>query len=724
MRITLTIAFTLLVSLFATPAASAAAPILVVKSSAHPYSGYVEEILRAEGLNGFQSVDVNGVTPELLAGYDVVVLGDVPVTAGQASTLSGWVSAGGNLVALSPDPALAGLLGLAPTGGALDDAYLAVDTTRPPGAGIVAETIQYHGRADAYALQGATAVATLYTDAATPASSPAVTLRSVGGNGGEAAAFTFDVARSVSLTRQGNPAWTGTDRDGDAPIRTNDLFFGGDEPHWVDLAKIDIPQADELQRLLANVITYVSRDRAPVPRFWYLPHGEAAAVVMTGDDHNEGGTEGRFEQYKAASPPGCSVVLWECVRSTSYIYAEPHLEPLLTAAEANAYVAQGFEVAMHPTRGGCTNPDADVFNAAYAHLQVFASRYPGVPAPATSRFHCVSWPDWSTHAKVSVAHGIRLDTNYYHYPPAWGDIGGYMTGSAEIMRFADADGSTIPLYQAHTHLNDETMNPAQVGVAINRFLDAATGPDGFYGLVTANMHTDQVTSAGSDAIVASAKARSVPVVSARQALEWTEGRDGSSFADVTWSGGRLGFTVNAGPNTTGLQGMVPLNGATGRLQSVSRGGIVVPVTARTIKGVEYGFFAAVPGRYEAQYEVQGASAAVGDRRAPSLRLSAPRRQSLRKVVRRGVAFRVSCSEPCRLTARLTARIGRRTVVLGRKARNLQANRRVRIVVKVTRRGARRLRRAHPARIRLHITARDASRNTRTVVRRIRLLKPR
>ena len=64
----------------------------------------------------------------------------------------------------------------------------------------------------------------------------------------------------------------------------------------------------------------MTRDRKPLPRFWYLPRGEKAAVVMTGDDHAFGGTAGRFDQYKAASPAGCSVVLWECVRGTSYIY--------------------------------------------------------------------------------------------------------------------------------------------------------------------------------------------------------------------------------------------------------------------------------------------------------------------------------------------------------------------------------------------------------------------
>ncbi len=61
-------------------------------------------------------------------------------------------------------------------------------------------------------------------------------------------------------------------------------------------------------------------DRKPLPRFWYFPRGEKAVVVMTGDDHANNGTAGRFDIYNSNSPPGCSVADWECVRATSYIF--------------------------------------------------------------------------------------------------------------------------------------------------------------------------------------------------------------------------------------------------------------------------------------------------------------------------------------------------------------------------------------------------------------------
>jgi hypothetical protein len=299
-------------------------PILVISSSSNPFGRYFAEILRAEGLNEFTATDISLVTPAVLAGYDVAILGEMPLTSGQVSILTDWVSSGGNLIAMRPDKQLAGLLGLSDQSSTLANAYLQVNTAAAPGTGIVSDTMQFHGAADRYAVARASTIATLFGDATTATASPAVTIASVGTQGGHAAAFTFDLARSIVYTRQGNPAWSGQERDGISPIRSDDLFFGaaaGDaQPDWVDLNKVAIPQADEQQRLLANLVLHLNRARKPLPRFWYLPRSAKAALVMTGDDHASGGTVGRFNQYKTLSAPGCSVADWQCIRSTSYIY--------------------------------------------------------------------------------------------------------------------------------------------------------------------------------------------------------------------------------------------------------------------------------------------------------------------------------------------------------------------------------------------------------------------
>jgi hypothetical protein len=188
----------------------------------------------------------------------VAILGETALTTAQVTLLTDWVNAGGRLIAMRPDAQLASLLGITPTSSTLANGYLLIDTSAAPGQGLVNQTIQFHGTADLYTLSGATAVATLYTNATTATTSPAVTLKSVGSSGGKAAAFTYDLARSIVYTRQGNPAWAGQERDGATPKRSDDLFFGNassdPQADWIDLNKVAIPQADEQQRLLANLI--------------------------------------------------------------------------------------------------------------------------------------------------------------------------------------------------------------------------------------------------------------------------------------------------------------------------------------------------------------------------------------------------------------------------------------------------------------------------------------
>ncbi|MQA31305.1 MAG: DUF4082 domain-containing protein, partial [Luteitalea sp.] len=304
------------------PTTGPGGPILVISSSGNPFSEYYAEILRAEGLNAFNVTDVTAVTTTVLNGYDVVILGEMSLTTTQVTMLSNWVTAGGNLIAMRPDKKLAPLAGLTDAAATLADAYLLVDTANAPGKGIVGQTMQFHGTADRYTLNGATPVATLYATAAAAMPNPAIAIRSVGSAGGQVAAFAYDLARSVVFTRQGNPAWAGQDRDGLAPVRSDDLFFGDSQADYVDLTKVAIPQADEQQRLLANLIGFMNADRKPLPKFWYLPRGLKAVVVMTGDDHANNGTTGRFNILAGNSTPGCSVADWECVRATSYIFPQ------------------------------------------------------------------------------------------------------------------------------------------------------------------------------------------------------------------------------------------------------------------------------------------------------------------------------------------------------------------------------------------------------------------
>ena len=69
---------------------------------------------------------------------------------------------------------------------------------------------------------------------------------------------------------------------------------------------------------------------------------------MTGDDHANNGTAGRFDIYNGDSAPGCSVADWECVRATSYIFPNTPISD----AQVAAYTAQGFEIGVHMWMSG------------------------------------------------------------------------------------------------------------------------------------------------------------------------------------------------------------------------------------------------------------------------------------------------------------------------------------------------------------------------------------
>jgi hypothetical protein len=410
------LAATLLIALSAASAGATiepapGGPILVVTNSADPHSTYYTEILRAEGLDEFATVDISQVNAATLAGYDAVVLASAGVNAAQVQALTAWVQAGGNLVAMRPDAALAPLLGLTYIGGSDTDGYLTIDTSRPPGAGIVGSAIQYHGTADRYAPAGARAVAMLASG------TPAVTQRDLGA--GHAAAFTYDLARSVIGTRQGNQAWAGQDHDGDGLTRPTDMFMSatpgvGD---WLNRAEIQIPQADEQQRLLANLLTTATR--TPLPRFWYLPRGDKAEVVLTGDDHGSGTTGNIWEELLAKDPPGCSVADWQCVRATSYAYPGSPV-PTNTHSVAD-FQSLGFELALHLTisNSSCTDFSGltQLNSLMTQQLNAFATTQgtAGAAPSTTTRTHCIAWSDWDSQPLADLAHGIRLNTDYYWY---------------------------------------------------------------------------------------------------------------------------------------------------------------------------------------------------------------------------------------------------------------------------------------------------------------------
>jgi hypothetical protein len=84
-------------------------------------------------------------------------------------------------------------------------------------------------------------------------------------------------------------------------------------------------------------------------------------------------------------------------------------------------------------------------------------------------------------------------------------------------------------------------------------------------------------------------------------LDWTDGRNGSKIAGLSWNAGTLTFSTTVASGANGLQTMLPTQGPSGTLQAITSNGNSVSYTVQTIKGVQYALFTAANATYQATY---------------------------------------------------------------------------------------------------------------------------
>jgi hypothetical protein len=586
------------------------APVLVLTDPGTVYGDALcSAILATEGLPTCAATDAGNLTPALtLTPFQVIILAaGPPLSSAQVAQVTAWVRQGGDLIAMRPADNLDRLLGLGSSIATLADGYLRIDTRRPPGAGLEAETMRYHGDADEHPLRGASAVARLYSSTSDPAGYPAMTLHRVGA--GTASAYSFDLARSVLRTRNGDPDLIGKQTvSSDDQIRLADRFGH----NYLDLSRASIPQADELMHLLTHQILQAT----PLPRLWYLPTYRPqthiggllrAAVVLTGDDHDfNSQTLARFAAERAASPPGCSPAEWTCVTSTSYAYPGAFSD-----AAAKPYTDQGFEVGPHfSDQGMCTTltSQTQLDRLVAADMKQWQSAYPSISAahpPITERWHC--YGDWTTDVGVPQASadvGINADLSTACWPESVFDVSQcLLTGTQLPMPYADRNGRLTAVNEFTTVITDENADVSS-GQAMAELIRNAVGSKQFYGYLTALAHLDDNPASNRMAqeLVAQAKSADIPVISASQAAQFWAGRSATRISAVRYGKADMSFTV-ANP-VHNLELMVPIQDGARRLTSIERDGVELEFSTQRLDGVQYALLpAAAAGRYVAGYGI-------------------------------------------------------------------------------------------------------------------------
>lgn len=616
---------------FQAPVAGTPAPdapiLLVTNPDATPsFGAYLGAILKAEGFVTFRMIRAGDVDPALLAQFPLVLLAAGPLNAATAGLFRNYVLAGGHLIAFQPDPRLADLMGVRSVGGVTTEGFLTV-TDHPLAQGIARQPLQVHTPVAQYALDGADVIAWMSHRDGGASSYPAVTVMRAGK--GVAVQWAFDLPQNIALIRQGNPAAANQERDGMEGVRTVDLFVD-----WIDLDRIEIPQADEQQRLLANMVHALAGD-VPLPRLWYLPAGSTAVLVATGDAHGilkshiDSALElvdrydGTLSVYYA--PPPLShrgrtlrrVRWWAAeLPVVGAVFDDDSGYP--TPDDVARWRDREHGFGLHPyVEQGVSKGYNDYWNT-------FIKLGYG-PVEPTVRTHRVLWSGWVETARVQAQYGLRMSLDHYHSGPlvqradgSW--VHGYLTGSGLPLPFVDERGNLLRVYQQHTHIVDEHLMPVfdtgyemgigaeeaaaiacrQIDVAVQRYpsalgLQCHIDPFAFGG------EKQTMVSAWFDRVLAYAAAHRVAIVSAEQWLAFTEMRDRVAIRNLSWNDadGVLMFEAEASGSTQHhLLLLLPAEHRQHILRQVEIAGVLTGATRRQVGGVRYSAVTLTPGQHQ------------------------------------------------------------------------------------------------------------------------------
>lgn len=400
---------------------------LIVRSTQeeNTYGAFAREILCAEGLMGFVTVDVDRESwPELQPG-DLALITRCFLTKREMTSLLEAVAHGANMVFLQPQPLLVTQCGGQWECRVIHPGYVQIQAGYP-GAGPAIQThlpvVCYLPPKDGPPWR-IVAKAVPPTDA--PVEYPAVIKASYGA--GHLAFFFYDLAEAVARIRFGNPdlaSYVTLIQRWPWP-HAIDLFQGHLDPRCAHL-----PQADFHGQLLAKVLTELSP--APLARLWYYEDAthRAAAVFQSDDDMSAP------EEFEALA----SMLERHHGTGTFYLMKETRLSEAAVAGLR----ARGHTFAPH------ANPralDEELYfaipRALAEETAAFKQRFG--ECSVSLQCHCAPWRGYLSLIPEHVRLGYRLLFAYISAPmPYWGK---YVCGSGRPIRFFDRAGTLHDCWQ-------------------------------------------------------------------------------------------------------------------------------------------------------------------------------------------------------------------------------------------------------------------------------------
>ncbi len=547
------------------------------------YGKFAAEILRTEGWNSFQVVELpsclaKGNVPEA----DLLILTRCVLRTSEIEALLDYVRNGGNLIAFHPYYDLAEAFGLTATRTVTFPPYIRINPESRVGNGLTEEHLQAHLPADDFQTEGIDPepeVAAWLCDRSgelTPF--PALTVIPKGQ--GMVAFFAYDLPGTVARIRQGNPDLVGSMVFGiwkDHP-RPTDLFLG-----HLDVTRGHIPQSDVHCNLMSNLIHFMAP--CPLPRLWYYPEpGQRSVLIMSSDD--DWSTPDQFEELRSAVETGGGRVTFYLVEGTK-----------LPMEKVKGWSEVGHSFGIHP-RAPAQDSYWEMETSVRRHLSGFHESYGRLPK--TIRFHAIYWKGFTDSAEMLARQGFAMDFNLLSVGDFWGL---YVNGSGRPMKFVDEDGNIIDLFQQITILyDDESVMrkltdevDAEIGRAKKILGESVKLYHTPFGFQSHPVSFSRYSNRYVKGVLGSARQMGVPILSSEDWAEFTLFRYSANFENICFNGSRLDFTLGVDRPGTKLTVMVPLKGGY-EIEEVKISGKKADFSETEIHGHRY---AMIPVEFEA-----------------------------------------------------------------------------------------------------------------------------
>jgi hypothetical protein len=415
------------------------------KQEENTFGAFAQEILRAEGLMQFVSVDVDRQRWPRLQPGDLALVTRCFLTKKEIASVLAAAERGANLAFIQPQTLLVQELGGTPEHQVIHSGYVKIQPGFP-GAG---DTVQTHlPIVRVKCPESGTpweTVAKATDSNGTETGCPAV-VRFQRGRG-QIALFFYDLPAAVARIRFGDPDLASYTTLGSRWPFTHagDLFEGHLDPRCAHL-----PQADLHGQLLAKVLTDLSP--TPLGRFWYYEDAAQRSLAVLESDQ-DGGSLQQIEALAAAV---------EKHNGTGTFYLLEWTDPKnqMGKAQVNALRARGHTFGPHISPRSLNE---ELYFSIRDKLKkepgAFKARYG--TCSRTLQCHCAPWTGHLDLVHHHVHSGYRLLFTYLPIPIQ--NFAKYMCGSGRPMKFFDRRGTLHDCWQQPVIVMDDATLIEKLG---------------------------------------------------------------------------------------------------------------------------------------------------------------------------------------------------------------------------------------------------------------------